>query len=80
MRKTIRATLPCPHCGQPIKFRERRVIVDGKVRWRVSMARCPHSDCQKEFSVKVGARKIKLSKRAPKDLKLIGSLLGPQER
>ena len=67
MKKYIRVTLPCPHCGQNIKFNKiRPKLISPPQKSYGYIFKCPYKNCRKLVSAKVTDRKIKLSKRIPK--------------
>ena len=88
MRKKVRAVLPCPHCGQKIRFNEPNPAYLLKTNPRVwekrfekkrelrSAITCPYKNCQKAFSLIVTPRKIRLSKRVSKVEHELAELLG----
>lgn len=88
MRKTVRAVLPCPYCGQKIRFNEDNPAYLMKTNPKVwkkrfekkrevrSVIICPHKNCQKAFAVVVTPRKIRLSKRISKIGRILIDMLG----
>ena len=98
MRKTVRADLECPHCGQEIRFNERNPAflkkqlieetrekirklqkylgdLEKKTLVRKTTFTCPYKDCGKLVYEKVTPRKIVLSKRVPKALRVTANLM-----
>ena len=82
MRKTIRKVIPCPHCGQEIRFNEpnpayllkRKPKVSKKLETR-SVITCQYKNCQKAMTMIVTPRKIRLSKRVSKVERTLSELL-----
>ena len=87
MRKTVRAVLPCPYCGQKIRFNEDNPAYLLKTnpkmyKWlekkreRRRITTCPYKNCQQAFAVVVTPRKIRLSKRISKIDSILIDMLG----
>jgi len=91
MRKTIRKAIPCPHCGQEIRFNEPNLAYLLKTNSKVwdkrlekklearSVITCPYKNCRKAMAMIVTPRKIRLSKRVSKVERTLSELLETAE-